>query len=44
MHNYEADNNSSGQYRGVCNLGIDEVRQFHRYGILVLPDIRMPKN
>ena len=44
MNNYEAGGSSGGTYRGGRTLLIEDVRAFHRYGLLVPPDFRLPKN
>ena len=42
-HNYEVGGSSTGTYQAGRSLTLDEKRQFHRYGLLVLPYSRLPK-
>ena len=44
MNNYEAGGSSGDSYRGGRTRLIEDARQFHRYGLLVPSDFRLPKN
>ena len=44
MNNYVAGGSSGSTYRGGRTLLIEDARAFHRYGLLVQPDFRLPKN